>query len=509
MDQNQREQAAGQATEDSGQSDEVFRETGEQQRIRLDKAEALRHQGIDPFDGRFVPTYHAADILTGYERLENTGVAVAGRIMGKRAMGKASFAHIQDRSGQIQAYLRQDDVGQESYALFKDLDIGDLIGVEGRVFTTRTGEISIHAQRLTLLSKALRPLPEKWHGLKDVELRYRYRHVDLIANPEVRDTFITRSRVMQETRAFLTGKGFLEVETPTLHHVAAGAAAKPFITHHNALDIDLYMRIALELHLKRLIVGGLERVFEIGRVFRNEGIDTRHNPEFTLMELYQAYADYHDMMDITEDLIRTICLRIRGTAEIQYQGQDVDLASPWRRATMAELVREYTGADFGAWADDAQARRAAADLGVAVREGDSRGRVLYAIFDALVEERLVQPVFVIGYPVEVSPLAKISKEDHRLVDRFELFITGREFANAYSELNDPVEQRRRFVAQTVQMAGGDEEAHQVDDDYVAALEQGMPPTGGLGIGMDRLVMLITDAASIRDVILFPTMRRLS
>ena len=501
------EHAAEQAAEETDLKEESRRENSEQYRIRLDKAEDLRRQGIDPFDGSFAPTHHAADILDGYERLENTGVAVAGRIMGKRTMGKASFAHIQDRSGQIQVYIRQDDVGEDAYILFKALDIGDIIGVAGRVFATRTGEISIHSEQFALLSKALRPLPEKWHGLKDVEIRYRNRHIDLITNPEVRDIFVARSRIMQETRSFLTGKGFLEVETPTLHHVAAGAAAKPFITHHNTLDIDLYMRIALELHLKRLIVGGLERVFEIGRVFRNEGIDTKHNPEFTLMELYQAYANYHDMMDITEDLIRTVCVRLRGTAEIQYQGQDVDLASPWRRATMAELVREYTGADFEAWTDDAQAVRVAADLGVAVKKGDSRGRVLYAIFDALVEEKLIQPVFVIGYPVEVSPLAKTLKDDPRLVARFELFITGREFANAYSELNDPVEQRRRFVAQTEQMAGGDEEAHQVDDDYVAALEQGMPPTGGLGIGMDRLVMLLTDAASIRDVILFPTMRR--
>ena len=485
---------------------ELYADLSEQQRIRLEKAEELRRQGIDPYDAPFTPTHHANEIIARYEMLEGHSVAVAGRIMAKRGMGKASFAHIQDLSGQIQVYIRQDDVGEDAYGIFKTLDLGDIVGVDGKVFTTRTGEISIHGDGFVLLSKALRGLPEKWHGLKDVEIRYRSRHVDLIANPEVKDVFIARSRIIQETRRFLAGKGFLEVETPTLHAVAAGAAAKPFITHHNALDIELYMRIALELHLKRLIVGGLERVYEIGRVFRNEGIDTKHNPEFTLMELYQAYADYHDMMDITEELIRTVCKTIRGSARISYQGVDVDLESPWRRAPMADLVKEHTGADFNAWADDAQARQAAADLGVAVKKDDSCGRVLYAIFDALVEEKLTQPTFVVGYPVEVSPLAKILKEDPRLTARFELFITGREFANAYSELNDPVEQRQRFLAQMERMAGGDEEAHRMDEDFVAALEQGMPPTGGLGIGMDRLVMLITDAASIRDVILFPTMR---
>ncbi|MCL1848904.1 MAG: lysine--tRNA ligase [Clostridiales bacterium] len=480
----------------------------EQQRIRIEKTEALRAQGIDPFDMPFTQTHHAEEILTAYDKLEGQGVAVAGRMMAKRAMGKATFAHIQDLSGQIQVYIRQDDVGEEAYNLFRSLDLGDIIGVEGKVFTTRTGEISIHGEGVVLLSKALRPLPEKWHGLKDVEIRYRQRHVDLIANPEVKGVFIARSRIIQETRRFLSEKGFLEVETPTMHTVAAGAAAKPFATHHNALDIDMYMRIALELHLKRLIVGGLEKVFEIGRVFRNEGIDTRHNPEFTLMELYQAYADYHTMMRLTEDLIRSVCLSVKGTARLQYQGQDIDLESPWRRAEMADLVKEHTGADYHAWTDDAQARRAAESLGVPVKKDDTCGRVLYEIFDALVEEKLIQPVFVIGYPVEVSPLAKTLKDDPRLTARFELFVAGRELANAYSELNDPIEQRLRFLAQREQLAVGDEEAHEMDEDYVAALEQGMPPTGGLGIGMDRLVMLITDAASIRDVILFPAMRPL-
>ena len=492
-----------------GDGEESPDESNEQRLIRLEKMEALRAQGVDPFGARYEQTHHAADILAGYAGLENQTVAAAGRMMAKRTMGKASFAHIQDVSGQIQVYVRLDDVGEEAYSLFKSLDLGDIIGVKGRVFKTRTGEISIHAEEVVLLGKALRALPEKWHGLKDVEIRYRKRHLDLIANPEVKGVFITRSRIIQETRNYLTAKGFLEVETPTLHNVAAGAAAKPFITHHNALDIDLYMRIALELHLKRLIVGGLERVFEIGRVFRNEGMDTRHNPEFTLMELYQAYADYHDIMDLTEDLIRTVCLKVKGTARLNYQGEAVDLESPWRRAAMFDLVKEYTGADYNAWTDDEQARKAAGDLGVTLKEGDGRSRALLAIFEQKVEDKLIQPVFVTGHPVDVSPLAITLKDNPQLTARFELYITGREFANAYSELNDPVEQRRRFMMQAEQSAKGDEDAQAVDDDYVAAMEQGMPPTGGLGIGIDRLVMLITDAASIRDVILFPTMRPLS
>ena len=483
-------------------------ELSEQHRIRLEKMEALRAKGIDPFGGRYEQTHHAREILEHYEALEEQKVSIAGRIMAKRVMGKAAFCHVQDLSGQIQAYIRRDDVGEEAYALFKSLDLGDLVGIEGKVFKTKTGEISVHAQAFVLLSKALRPLPEKWHGLKDVEMRYRQRHVDLIVNPEVKDVFITRSRVIQEIRSYLTEKGFLEVETPTLHNVAAGAAARPFITHHNALDIDLYMRIALELHLKRLIVGGLERVFELGRVFRNEGIDTRHNPEFTLMELYQAYADYHDIMDLTEDLIRSVSRKVRGTAKVMYQGQEIDLESPWRRVSMAQLVKEYTGADYEAWPDAAAARQAAGELGVAVAADASRGRVLQAIFDEKVEEKLIQPTFVMDHPIEVSPLAKRKADNPDLTDRFELFMTGREYANAFSELNDPVDQRQRFLRQMEERAKGDEEAQMMDEDFVAALEQGMPPTGGLGIGIDRLVMLLTDAPSIRDVILFPTLRPL-
>ena len=427
-------------------------ELSEQHRIRLEKMEALRARGIDPFGGRYEQTHHAREILEHYEALEEQKVSIAGRIMAKRVMGKAAFCHVQDLSGQIQAYIRRDDVGEEAYALFKSLDLGDLVGIEGKVFKTKTGEISVHAQAFVLLSKALRPLPEKWHGLKDVEMRYRQRHVDLIVNPEVKDVFITRSRVIQEIRSYLTEKGFLEVETPTLHNVAAGAAARPFITHHNALDIDLYMRIALELHLKRLIVGGLERVFELGRVFRNEGIDTRHNPEFTLMELYQAYADYHDIMDLTEDLIRSVSRKVRGTAKVMYQGQEIDLESPWRRVSMAQLVKEYTGADYEAWPDAAAARQAAGELGVAVAADASRGRVLQAIFDEKVEEKLIQPTFVMDHPIEVSPLAKRKADNPDLTDRFELFMTGREYANAFSELNDPVDQRQRFLRQMEERA---------------------------------------------------------
>ena len=483
-------------------------ELSEQHRVRMEKMEALRAQGIDPFGGRYEQTHHAREILDNYEEMEGRTVSVAGRIMAKRVMGKAAFCHIQDLSGQIQFYIRRDDVGEEPYAVFKSLDLGDIVGVTGKVFKTKTGETSVHADAFVLLSKALRPLPEKWHGLKDVETRYRQRHLDLIANPEVKDVFITRSRVIQEIRNYLAGKDFLEVETPTLHNVAAGAAARPFITHHNALDIDLYMRIALELHLKRLIVGGLERVYELGRVFRNEGIDTRHNPEFTLMELYQAYADYHDIMDLTEDMIRTICLKVKGTAKLTYQGQEIDLESPWRRVSMAQLVKEHTGEDYHAWSDDEAARQAAARQGVEVAEDATRGRVLQAIFDEKVEERLIQPTFVMDHPIDVSPLAKKKVDFPELTDRFELFMTGREYGNAFSELNDPVDQRQRFMKQMEERAKGDEEAQMMDEDFVAALEQGMPPTGGLGIGIDRLVMLLTDAPSIRDVILFPTLRPL-
>lgn len=485
----------------------VNQETNEQKQVRLDKLNELKSKGINPFGGRYERTHTTSQILNGFAELEGKNVAIAGRIMAIRRMGKASFAHIQDVSGQIQIYVRLNDVGEELYDLFTHLDIGDIIGVQGFVFRTKTEEISVHAQGLVLLSKSLRPLPEKWHGLKDVELRYRQRHVDLIVNPEVKNVFILRSKIIQAMRRYLDNKEFLEVETPTMHAVPGGASARPFITHHNALDIDLYMRIALELHLKRLIVGGLEKVYEIGRVFRNEGISTRHNPEFTMIELYQAYADYHDMMDITEQMISHIAQEVLGKQKITYQGTEIDLTPPWPRMTMVDAVKKYTGIDYREFTSDEQARTAAAEVGVHVAGDATRGTVLNELFEAKVEENLIQPTFIIDYPIEISPLAKRREDDPNFTYRFEVFITAREFGNAFSELNDPVDQRERFVKQMEQRAKGDEEAQMHDEDFVRALEVGMPPTGGLGIGIDRLIMLLTDSASIRDVILFPTLRQ--
>lgn len=488
-------------------ADIVDQEINEQQQVRLDKLNQLRESGINPFGGRFIRTHKAAEIIAAFDELQDQDVTIAGRIMAIRRMGKASFAHLQDVSGQIQIYVRLNDVGAESYELFTRLDIGDIIGVTGFVFRTRTEEISVHVKELVLLTKSLRPLPEKWHGLKDVELRYRQRHVDLIVNPEVKNVFILRSKIIQTMRRFLDSKGFLEVETPTMHAIPGGASARPFITHHNALDIDLYMRIALELHLKRLIVGGLEKVYEIGRVFRNEGISTRHNPEFTMMELYQAYADYHDMMDITERMISHIAQEVLGTQKITYQGTEIDLTPPWPRMTMVDAVKKYTGIDYRDFGSDEQARQAAAKVGVHVPADASKGTVLNELFEAKVEENLIQPTFIIDYPIEISPLAKRREDDPNFTYRFEVFITAREFGNAFSELNDPVDQRERFVKQMEQRAKGDEEAQRHDEDFVRALEVGMPPTGGLGIGIDRLIMLLTNSASIRDVILFPTLRQ--
>lgn len=488
---------------------DLLQDLSEQQQIRLEKMEALKNEGLNPYGGKYLQSHHAQDVRDHYETLEGQTVQIAGRMMARRGMGKASFVHLQDQTGQVQAYVRKDEIGDEAYDRFKSLDLGDILGIRGRVFKTKTGEISIHAESFQLLSKALRPLPEKWHGLKDVEMRYRQRHLDLIVNPQVKDVFITRSRIIQALRNILAGQGFLEVETPTLHVIPGGAAARPFVTHHNALDMQLFMRIALELHLKRLVVGGLEKVYELGRVFRNEGISTRHNPEFTLMELYQAYADYHDIMDLTETLIREICRQVKGTAVISYQGETIDLETPWRRVSMAQLVLEHTGTDYHKWADLDEAKAAAASLGVPVDKADTKGKVLQEIFENKVEGHLIQPTFVMDHPIDVSPLAKQKPEDPQLTERFELFITAREFGNAYSELNDPVEQRRRFVMQMEARASGDEEAQMMDEDFVMALEQGMPPTGGLGIGIDRLVMLLTDAPSIRDVILFPTLRPLN
>jgi len=474
--------------------------------VRLEKLRELKQKGIEPFGARFIRSHYANEILENFNQLDGSEVTIAGRLMSKRDMGKAGFAHIQDISGRIQIYVRTNDVGEEVQDLFKKTDIGDIVGAAGKVFKTQKGEISIHVNSFVLLTKSLQPLPEKWHGLKDVELRYRQRYLDLIVNPEVKKTFITRSKIIQSIRSFMDERGFLEVETPTMHGIAGGASARPFITHHNALDMDLYLRIALELHLKRLIVGGLEKVYELGRVFRNEGISTKHNPEFTMIEIYQAYADYTDMMELTEQLIAAVAKKVTGDTVIEYQGTKIDLAPPWKRISMIEAVRSYTGVDMKEVKTDAEARDQAAKLGLKVEREMTRGDILNLLFEEKVEENLIQPTFIIDYPIEISPLAKCKKEDPELTCRFEAFITAREIANAFSELNDPQDQKQRFIRQMEQREKGDEEAQMMDEDYINALEIGMPPTGGLGIGIDRLVMLLTDAPSIRDVILFPTLR---
>ena len=478
----------------------------DQMRVRRNKMEELRSMGIDPFGAKFERTSTSKEILTRFEEMENQKVVIAGRIMAVRGHGKVSFAQLQDIEGQIQIYIRLDDVGEKQYQVFQKVDIGDIIGVEGTVFRTKRGEISVAVQVLTFLTKSLRPLPEKWHGLKDVELRYRQRYVDLIVNPEVKRVFELRSKIIRSMRRYLDDRGFLEVETPTMHAIAGGASARPFITHHNALDIDLYMRIALELHLKRLIVGGMERVYEIGRVFRNEGISIKHNPEFTMMELYQAYADYHDMMEITENMVAHIAQEVLGTTKITYQGQEIDLTPPWTRLTMIDAITKYSGVDFNTINTDEEARAAAQKLNIHVEKNATKGEVINAFFEEKVESHLVQPTFIIDYPIEISPLAKRKSDDPKLTYRFEAFVYCRELANAFSELNDPLDQAERFRDQMKKRDAGDDEAQMMDEDFVRALEYGMPPTGGLGIGMDRLIMLLTDSPSIRDVILFPTMR---
>ncbi|MDN5323518.1 MAG: lysyl-tRNA synthetase, class [Clostridia bacterium] len=487
---------------------EQNQELNELIQVRLEKLNELKEKGINPFGQKFEPTYHAREILEQAEKLIETGqeVVVAGRLMSKRGHGKAGFANLQDVSGQVQIYSRLNDVGEEAHDLFKKADIGDILGVKGTVFITQKGETTIAVKELTLLTKSLRPLPEKFHGLKDVELRYRQRYVDLIMNPDVKNTFILRSKIIKAMREYLDKKGFLEVETPTLHAIAGGAAARPFITHHNALDIDLYMRIALELHLKRLIVGGLERVYEIGRVFRNEGISTKHNPEFTMMELYQAYADYHDMMSLTEEMIAYIAEKCLGTTKIIYEDTEIDLTPPWTRITMVDAVKKYAGVDFKEIETDEEAREVARKLNISVSKDATKGSILNEIFEETVEPHLVQPTFILDYPIEVSPLAKRKEEDPNFTYRFEAFIVCRETANAFSELNDPIDQKERFLKQVEQREKGDDEAHMMDEDFVRALEYGMPPTGGLGIGIDRLIMLLTNSPSIRDVILFPTLR---
>ncbi len=490
-------------------------ELSELLKVRREKLGELKELGIDPFGAKFERNETAEGILAKYdtmdkEELEEKAIEVtlAGRIMAKRAMGKASFAHIQDLTGRIQLYVRKDSVPEEQYDAFTILDLGDIIGVRGTVFKTKTGETTVKVAELTVLTKSLQPLPDKYHGLKDVELRYRQRYVDMIVNPEVQQTFIARSKIIQSMRRYLDSLGYLEVETPTLHSIAGGAAARPFITHHNALDMQLYMRIAIELHLKRLIVGGLEKVYEIGRVYRNEGTSTRHNPEFTMIELYEAYADYKDIMNLVENMVSHIAQEVLGTTTIEYQGQQIDLAPQWRRVSMVDAVKEVTGVDFGAHMTDEEAHALAKEHKVPVEKHMTFGHILNAFFEQFVEETLIQPTFVTGHPLEISPLAKKNEQDPRFTDRFELFIVAREHANAFSELNDPIDQRERFEAQLQEKEQGNDEAHEMDEDFIRALEFGMPPTGGLGIGIDRLVMLLTDAPSIRDVLLFPHMRNL-
>ena len=478
-------------------------------RLRREKLAALQQAGSDPFViTKYDQSHHSSDIKENYDALEGQTVSVAGRMMFKRVMGKASFCNIQDLKGNIQCYVARDSIGEESYAAFKKYDVGDIIGVKGEVFKTKTGEISVHAAEVTLLSKSLQVLPEKYHGLTDTDTRYRQRYTDLIMNAEVRDTFVKRSKIISSIRRFLDDRGFMEVETPMLVQNAGGAAARPFETHFNALDEDLKLRISLELYLKRLIVGGLERVYEIGRVFRNEGLDTRHNPEFTLMELYQAYTDYHGMMDLTEEMFRTVAEQVNGSPMVTYGEHNIDFSKPFRRATMIDLVKEYTDVDWNTVKDTAEAKAVADRLHVEYEDRHEKGDVLSLIFEEYVEHHLIQPTFVMDHPIEISPLTKKKPSDPAYVERFELFINGWEMANAYSELNDPIDQRERFKAQEALLAKGDEEANTTDEDFLNALEIGMPPTGGIGYGIDRLVMIMTDSPAIRDVLLFPTMKSL-
>ncbi|MCI5648747.1 MAG: lysine--tRNA ligase [Fusicatenibacter sp.] len=476
-------------------------------KVRREKLAELQENGKNPFEiTRYDVTHHSMEIKENFEELEEKEVSVAGRMMSKRVMGKASFCNIQDLQGTIQCYVARDNIGEESYKEFKKMDIGDIIGVKGTVFKTKTGEISIHVTSLILLSKSLQILPEKFHGLTNTDLRYRQRYVDLIMNPEVKDTFIKRSRILSSIRSYLNGQGFMEVETPMLVANAGGASARPFETHFNALDEDFKLRISLELYLKRLIVGGMERVYEIGRVFRNEGLDTRHNPEFTLMELYQAYTDYNGMMDLTENLYRHVAQEVLGTTTITYNGVVMDLGKPFERITMLDAVKKYSGVDFNEIHTLEEARQAAKEHHIEYEERHKKGDILNLFFETYAEEHMIQPTFVMDHPVEISPLTKKKPDNPDYVERFEFFMNGWEMANAYSELNDPIDQRERFAAQEELLAQGDEEANHTDEDFLNALEIGMPPTGGIGFGIDRMVMLLTDSAAIRDVLLFPTMK---
>lgn len=484
-------------------------EVNELIKTRKEKLENLRKNNKDPFKiTKFNRTHTSSDVKDNFDKLEEKDVTIAGRIMSKRIMGKASFCTIQDMQGTIQSYVSINDIGTDSYTDFKTYDIGDIVGITGFVFKTKTGEISIHAKEVTLLSKSLMPLPEKFHGLKDKELRYRQRYIDLIVNPEVKNTFIQRSLIIKELRRILDKKGYLEVETPILTNISTGDAARPFITHHNTLDIDMYLRIAPELNLKRIIVGGFDKVYEIGRLFRNEGMDYKHNPEFTNIELYSAYEDYNDMMNITEEIVSKIAKKVLGKTNITYQGVEINLKPKWKRISMIDAIKEVTGIDFNTINTDEEALKIADLKDVFVEDTKrTRGYVINAFFETFVEETLVQPTFIIDYPVEISPLTKRKPSDPRLVERFELFIGGREYANAYSELNDPIDQYERFLRQVEAKKQGDQEAGEMDEDYVKALEVGLPPTGGLGIGLDRLIMLLTDSQSIRDILFFPTMRK--
>ena len=478
-------------------------------KVRRDKLKDLQDNGKDPFViTKYDVTHHSQEVKDNFETLEGQSVSLAGRVMSKRVMGKASFCHIQDLQGMIQSYVARDSIGEEEYKAFKKMDIGDIVGLKGEVFKTKTGEISIHASEITLLSKSLQILPEKFHGLTNTDIRYRQRYVDLIMNPEVKDTFIKRSQIIKEIRNFLDGRGFMEVETPMLVSNAGGAAARPFETHYNALDEDVKLRISLELYLKRLIVGGLERVYEIGRVFRNEGVDTRHNPEFTLMELYQAYTDYEGMMELTESMFRYLAEKVCGSAVIKYNETVIDMSKPFERITMIDAVKKYSGVDFSQVATDEEAKALADEHHIEYEARHKKGDIINLFFEEFCEDKMIQPTFVMDHPVEISPLTKKKPENPELVERFELFIYGREMCNAYSELNDPIDQRERFAAQEEAFAAGDEEANHTDEDFLNALEIGMPPTGGIGYGIDRLVMLLTDSQAIRDVLLFPTMKSL-
>lgn len=485
-------------------------EINEQMQVRIDKMHKIEEHGWKPFGYRFLYTHRAADIAAQFDELseKETEVKMAGRIMAIRGHGKTCFMDMQDKTGRIQVYVRKDVIGEENYALIKLMDIGDTVGITGTAFRTHMGELSIKANSVEMLSKSLRPLPEKWHGLKDVETRYRQRYVDLIVNPEVRDTFVKRSQIIRSVREVLDSHDFLEVETPILNTIAGGAAARPFISYHNALDMQVYMRIAPELYLKRLIVGGMDRVYEMGRVFRNEGIDNRHNPEFTSVEIYQAFADYRDMMDLTEEVVVKTAEKVLGTTTINYEGTTIELASPWKRMSMIEAVKEYSGKDFTDVTDLEEARAIAKELNVAIDPSFGIGKIINACFEEYVEDKLIQPTFITGHPKEISPLAKSNPENPEITDRFEAYIYGREICNGFTELNDPIDQKERFLKQVEERANGDEEANMMDEDFVNALEYGLPPTGGLGIGIDRLVMFLTNSSTIRDVLFFPTMKPL-